>query len=293
MSATLSSGRRVRIGVTGPDRGGEAAWLFTAFSLALAGASAVRITPHRHADARIIDQIDGLIIGGGADVDPKLYGQELLHIVESPRVNQPLTRSIANFLLFPLIWGLRKASACCVQRTRDDVARDQLEMQLIERAIDRRIPILGICRGMQLINVCFGGSLHQSLKGFYTEDPEVRTILPRKRITAAPGTKLAKILGTRSKRVNALHEQAISELGNDLIVAAKDRNQIVQAIEHASLPFVIGVQWHPEYLPQLRSERRIFKALVRAARVSRKSQTARYKSQFTHKTEMPHLKIAS
>ena len=83
------------------------------------------------------------------------------------------------------------------------------------------------------------------------EDPEVRTILPRKRVTLEEGTRLRRVLGGAPARVNALHRQAIHTLGDGLRVAARDRNGIVQAIEHEGLPFVVGVQWHPEYLPQL------------------------------------------
>src|SRR5205823_2372139 len=96
-------------------------------------------------------------------------------------------------------------------------------------------------------------------------DPEVRTILPRKRILVLPGTRLYRLLGARPRRVNALHQQAIAKLGAGLRVAAKDRNGIVQAIEHATLPFVLGVQWHPEYLPQLSEQRAIFRLLVETA----------------------------
>ncbi|MBC8107379.1 MAG: gamma-glutamyl-gamma-aminobutyrate hydrolase family protein [Anaerolineae bacterium] len=301
--------RRVRptIGVTGPDRGGDAAWLFTWFNHTLAGARAVRITPHRHATSDIAESLDGLIIGGGADVDPKLYGQELLHIVQAvqaPRLDRPrsLRKQLIDFTFLPLTWLLRKAAACCVEkkdaekrevtpfsrvsvkkrkvtpfsRKRGhlpfftpfgaDAARDELEMRLLDLAVQRRLPILGICRGEQLINVHFGGSLHQDLKSFYVEDPEVRTILPRKRIRVEPNTRLARVIGTQPRTVNALHQQAIATLGRGLIAAARDRNGIIQAIEHESLPFVIGVQWHPEYLPQHKRQRAIFEALVDHAR---------------------------
>jgi putative glutamine amidotransferase len=262
--------RRARptIGVTGPDRGGDAAWLFSCFNLTLAGARAVRITPHRHATSDIADTLDGLVIGGGADVDPKLYGQELLHIAQAPRLDRPrsLRKQLIDLVLLPLTFLLRKASACCVSPFRADAARDELEMRLLELAVARRLPILGICRGEQLINVHFGGSLHQDLKSFYTEDPEVRTILPRKKVVVAPNTRLARVLGTKPRTVNALHEQAINTLGRGLIAAARDRNGIIQAIEHESLPFVIGVQWHPEYLPQHKRQRAIFESLVSEAR---------------------------
>lgn len=257
---------RPTIGVTGPDRGGDAAWLFTWLNLALAGARALRITPHRHAKSDIIDQLGGLIVGGGADVDPKLYGQELLHIVQAPRLDSPrsLRKQLLDLLIFPITWLLRKASACCVSG-RDDAARDELELRLIDQAVQRRLPILGICRGEQLLNIYFGGSLHQHLKSFYIEDPEVRTILPRKRIVVEPLTRLSRVLGRQPRHVNALHQQAIATLGGGLIVAARDRNGIIQAIEHESLPFVIGVQWHPEYMPQHKRQRALFEALVAVA----------------------------
>ena len=94
--------------------------------------------------------------------------------------------------------------------------------------------------------------------------PEVRSILPRKRVTLTGG--LAGVVGKRPLLINALHRQAICQLGGGLRVAATDRNGIVQAIEHERLPFVVGVQWHPEYLPQLPRQRKLFRALVEAAR---------------------------
>jgi putative glutamine amidotransferase len=252
------------IGVTGPDRGGAAAWIFTRFAVWLAGGRALRITPGQPCD---IEHVDGLIIGGGADVDPQLYGQELLHLIEEKRPEQPLIEWILGLVLLPLTWLLRKLTATwaspCAAR---DPLRDALEMRLIHAAVVRRLPILGICRGCQLLNVHFGGSLYQSIKGFYVEDPEVRSILPRKRITVPPDAKLTNIVGGRPQRVNALHRQAIHELGRGLRVAACDRNGIVQAIEHETLPFVLGVQWHPEYLPQVREQRALFKMLVKDAR---------------------------
>src|SRR5687768_16444624 len=147
-------------------------------------------------------------------------------------------------------------------------------MSLIDGAVRRRLPILGICRGNQLLNVYFGGSLHQDLNAFYVEDPETRTILPRKRLLVTTGTHLATGLSCDpcpdgSVRVNALHRQAIHRLGNGLRAAARDRNGIVQAVEHESLPFVLGVQWHPEYLPQVRGQRALFQALVREAKRAR------------------------
>ena len=253
------------VGVTGPDDGGAAAWWFTRLAVWLAGGHAVRITP-RH--PRRIDGLDALVIGGGADVDPTLYGHDPQPIVPKGREpNEPALLYLLEWLLFPLVWLARGMSGLLLSESpTQDAARDELEARLIRQALDRRLPLLGICRGAQLVNVCFGGTLHRDLAGFYKEEPEVRTILPNKRILLAAGTKLADLLGRDLRRVNALHRQAIDRLGRGLRVAARDRNGIVQAIEHESLPFVVGVQWHPEYLPQVPEQRALFEALVAHAK---------------------------
>jgi len=252
--------KRPIIGVTGPDRGGGAAWWFTCFAVWLAGGHAVRITPRR--PRQTLDGLDGLIIGGGADVDPKLYGQELLHVTEKKKRDEPVGMWIIGLVLFPLTWLMRKLSAVPVT-SGQNAARDELEMKLIDDAVRKRLPVLGICRGEQLINVYFGGTLHRSLAGLYIEDPEIRTILPRKRIVVERGSCLASVLGPRPVRVNALHRQAIDRLGRGMRVAARDRNEIVQAIEHESLPMVVGVQWHPEYLLQVPQQRALFRAMIK------------------------------
>jgi putative glutamine amidotransferase len=259
----MTPGKRPIIGVTGPDRGGGAAWAFTRVAVWLAGGHAVRITPRR--PRKSLDGLDGLIIGGGADVDPTLYGQELLHVTEKKKRDEPVGLWIIGLILFPLTWLMRKLSAAAVT-TGQNIARDELEMKLIDDAVHRRLPVLGICRGEQLLNVYFGGSLHQGLAGLYVEDPEVRTILPRKRIVVEPDSCLARVLGRRPVRVNALHRQAIDRLGRGMRVSARDRNGIVQAIEHNSLPLLVGVQWHPEYLLQMRQQRALFEAIVRQAK---------------------------
>ena len=245
------------IGVTGPIRGGAAAWWFTRFGVWRAGGRAVRITPGTSIDSA---KLDGLIIGGGADVDPKLYGQEVLHIVAAKKRDESTAEWLAGLIVLPVAWLLRKIAASYARACPRDPARDALEIRLIHDAVRRRIPILGICRGAQLLNVHFGGSLYQDIKGFYIEDPEVRTLLPRKRIAITQETRLSGVMC--SCRVNALHRHAIHQLGGGLRVAARDRNGIVQAIEHDSLPFVVGVQWHPEYLPQLASQHALFRAIV-------------------------------
>jgi putative glutamine amidotransferase len=250
------------IGVSGPDRGGFPAWAFTWWAVVRSGGRAKRITPSRPFPG---DRLDGLIVGGGADVDPGLYEEERLEIVrELSHTGPSLRRYFAKLLFFPLLYLAHRLFG---ERTLVglDAARDDLERGLIGTALDRGIPVLGICRGMQLLNVVLGGSLHQDLSGFYVETPQMRTVLPRKEVCLEPGSLLARILEAWASRVNALHWQGVDRLGRGLLVVAREPSGVVQAIEHETLPFVIGVQWHPEYLPQHTGQRRIFMSLVRAA----------------------------
>ena len=218
--------KRPLIGVTGPRQHGRHAWLFTRFALRRAGARAVRIMP---SSDPLKTPLDGLVIGGGDDIDPHRYG------------------AVAKL-------------AIKIDRERDD-----LEWRMLEYAEQHTLPVLGICRGAQLLNVFYGGTLHQDIRDIVQNLILRRTVLPRKSIYIRSGTHLQNIMATLKTRVNSLHHQAVDRLADGFRVAAHDGDNIVQAIEHIDRQFLVGVQWHPEYLPQLRNQRRLFQALVTAA----------------------------
>lgn len=219
--------RRPLIGVTGPARRWSPAWQCTRLALFLAGARALRITT----DLRNIPtRLDAIIIGGGDDIDPELYGSD--------------------------------ASG----HTEIDYHRDQLEIEFIEKALVRRIPLLGICRGAQLLNVVLGGSLHPDITTHRQLTRNRPGLLPTKQVRIEPECHLARVFGKHTLRVNSLHKQAVNVLGKDMKVAGRDRDQIIQCIEEGNGEPIVGVQWHPEYLFYLPSQLGLFRWLVRQAR---------------------------
>lgn len=215
------------IAVTTSARSGWRVFPLVKLNLWLAGGRAVRWGTGRAAD---LDSVDGLIIGGGDDISPDLYGGDL------------------------------RLSA------RIDPERDTLERGLAEQATARNIPVLGICRGAQMLNVALGGSLHQDAWDIYPDAKYVKTILPKRCVAVDPTSHLARHTGCAPMYVNALHSQAVDRLGSGLRIAARDSAGMVQAIERVRDPFCLGVQWHPEHLFYARRQRSIFRALVAAAR---------------------------
>ncbi len=249
------------VGVTGPERGGLSAWLMTALALRRCGAVPIRIRPGRSVDD---DRLEALIIGGGTDVHPTHYG-ELPG--ELPGSSEQRGHSLLDWIVGLSLSAMR---ALFARRNAQqyDPDRDALEKRLIRRALIFELPILGICRGAQLMNVELGGSLYRDIGHLYTEDTgNVRSVLPRKQIRVTKGTQLRQILGKDDCRVNALHNQSVRELGDGVVVAAVEPSGVIQAVEHPRHPFFIGVQWHPEYIPQSRTQQNLFRALV--ARVGR------------------------
>lgn len=217
-----------RIAVTTSTRSGWRIFPLVALNVWLAGGRAVRWGTGRLAD---LETVDGLIIGGGDDISPELYGAEI------------------------------------VTTARLDPARDQLERRLAAEALARGVPVLGICRGAQMLNVALGGTLHGDAWSAYPKAKHYKTILPRRCIHAVPGSRLCELMGRPDFRVNALHTQSVHRLGQGLRIAAKDAGGMVQAVERVREPFALGVQWHPEHLFYQRRQRQLFGALVEAARL--------------------------
>lgn len=200
-------------------------------SVISSGGIAMLLAPQAEqvADAAIAG-LDGLILTGGADVQPELYGAER-HATTDP--------------------------------ARAD--RDSWELALFRAAERRRTPVLAICRGLQLVNVARGGSLQQHLPESLGTD-RYRLgggVFAENDVDVAAGTALAEVLGEGEFRVHSYHHQGIDRLGEGLVVSARTDDGLVQAFEDTSGGYLLGVQWHPE---ENAVNRRLFEDLVAQAR---------------------------
>lgn len=198
-------------------------------------------------------ELAGIIISGGPHVHPQLY--------ESPSVNR---RQHARHMHF--------VSRARVLIGRRAALRDIAEASLVSQCRERGVPVLGICRGAQVMAVAAGGSLHPSVhrafRGARYPHHPLGYMTFRKLITIEQGSALHRTLGTTELAVNSLHRQAVASLPDDLPVTAREANGVVQAFEDPVHPFFMGVQFHPELLVHRIVYRRLFRALVRAARSS-------------------------
>ena len=182
----------------------------------------------------ILRRLDGLLAIGGADVDPTSYGAEL----------QPDTEAT-----YP--------------------ERDRFEIALIRAAVERELPFLGICRGMQILNVALGGTLVQSLSGADGANPHRRAVgtfdVQENAVELEPGSLAARAVGAELHSVPCHHHQCVGELGEGLRVTGRAQlDGVPEAIEAPASRFVLGVQWHPEAT----EKRELFGVFAEAARAT-------------------------
>jgi putative glutamine amidotransferase len=166
----------------------------------------------------VLDHIDGLMLTGGGDIDPQVYGEQPHEAVNGV-----------------------------------DEERDAFELELARRVVARRMPTMAICRGLQIINVAFGGTLVQDLpshRGAHGHDIVGEgAYQPHSEALVEPGCRIASIIGEGLHRINSIHHQAVEDLGAGLRIVATAPDGTIEGIEHEddSWP-LIAVQWHPEFL---------------------------------------------
>jgi putative glutamine amidotransferase len=189
------------------------------------------------AAARVVERVDGLVVSGGGDIDPSLYG-------EQPQADE--------------LYGI-------------SAPRDAFEHALLTQAYESRRPVLAICRGMQMLNVVFGGTLIQHLpNGEITHQDRPNAHQATHTMTIETDTNLGRIVGAHTLPVNSLHHQAVKTLGPSLRVSAFADDGVIEAIEIDDRPDIVGVQWHPELLQQTEGHRRLFEWLVDRASTARR-----------------------
>lgn len=189
---------------------------------------------------RLLDRVDGLLItGSGPDLPPRLYGERQRY-------------------KFPLV----------------SERRADFELELVHQARRRDLPLLGICGGMQTVNVAWGGSLYQDIPaqvpGALDHRQKAKAIHVAHQVTVTPKSLLNKVLGRRKLMVNSSHHQSVKTVAPSLKASAVAPDGIIEAIESPAHRFLLAIQWHPEFLFERHAvHRRLFEALLHTARRTR------------------------
>lgn len=235
---------KARIGVTVDKNSSENGYEYVSLNgcnlKAFTDSGATPIMLPNIGDDELIDEylniIDGLFFSGGSDIEPSIFGED--PIKEIGRI---------------------------------DYRRDEFELKLFKKAVEKNIPILGVCRGIQVINVGAGGNLYQDIyaqrEGTNGHSPRFSSGgYPHHKVKIVEDSRLYDILKTEEIKVNSFHHQAIKDVAEGYKVTASSNDGIIEAIESVNNDFIVGVQWHPE----LMFERypiflKIFEALVDAA----------------------------
>ncbi len=184
----------------------------------------------------LLNRVDGLILTGGGDINPATYGR-------------PMHATVSGI----------------------DDARDEIDISLARLAIEMKKPLLGICRGYQIINTVHGGTLFRDIASqkenalFHACWNDLPRDFEAHEVVLEPGSRLAEIIGKSPVSVNSLHHQGVETVGQGLKVVGTAPDSLVEAFEVPNHPFAIGVQWHPEAMPDRADMQAIFRALVAAA----------------------------
>jgi putative glutamine amidotransferase len=230
-------GRRPVIGVTACSRLDD-----YVSSVEQSGGQA-RVIDVSQSPRSLIGELDGLMLTGGGDIDPVLYGEE-----RHPSVGDA------------------------------EPGRDEFEIDLARRALDARLPTLAICRGAQVLNIAAGGTLVQDIPSAMERPLDHSIQQPTDHVahevSVRPGSRLAEALGPAVDaaflcRVNSRHHQSVAVIGESLVASATAPDGIVEAIEAPDAPFCIGVQWHPENFWKSGEFTPLFSAFIDAARTRR------------------------
>lgn len=186
--------------------------------------------------ATVAEKFDGLLLSGGPDIHPFLFGEETLKGCGD-----------VSFL------------------------RDSVEIALFHHMYNRRKPVLGICRGAQLMNIALGGDIYQDINSQLQGEPRIAHIQPfhysaaSHHVSVAEGSLLRRITGSDTIEVNSAHHQAVRNTAPGALVSARSADGLTEALELPGYPFLLGVQWHPEYLYENYAHARsLFQAFVQA-----------------------------
>ncbi len=213
-------------------------------SVRRAGADAVLLPPGADGVDTLVDRLDGLVLAGGGDIDPAMYG------------------GAGHDSIYQL-----------------DPVRDADEVALVHLLLERRVPTLAICRGSQVVNVALGGTLHPHLPDVARTDEHGNEVIHRDaeaiarglpgpvphEVTVEAGSLIAEVMESERLTPMSWHHQAIDRVGDGLRVVARAPDGTIEAIEHESHPWLASVQWHPELSAETDpTQQRLFDGLVRA-----------------------------